>query len=127
MPKMEQTTEVQPQPELVLEPTLRKALQTKLTAYAALVAKKKALKADMDKLAKELVDLRDETGELSVTLEGYGTITYCGGQTFKKFNPKKFVQLGGNLAVYNEAVENKPKKAFDKITVPGVDEGGDDE
>lgn len=127
MGKLTQTTEPIQTVETVIEPRLKLKLQTKLRAYAALVAEKKALKLRMEKAAEELVALRDETGELSISLEDYGSITYVGGQTYKKFNPKKFVLLGGNLAVYTEAVENKPKKSFEKITVPGVAEDGDDE
>lgn len=127
MGKLTQTTEPTQTVETVIEPRLKFKLQTKLRAYAALVAEKKALKLRMEKAAEELVALRDETGELSISLEDYGSITHVGGQTYKKFNPKKFVLLGGNLAVYTEAVEDKPKKAFEKITVPGVEDGGDDE
>jgi uncharacterized protein YukE len=119
MPKLTQTTDLTPEPTVVIEPKLRQALQTKLTAYAALQAQIKALNARKDALTAELGELRDQAEQLSVSVEGYGSVTYVSSLQ-KKFNPKKFVQLGGNLAVYNEAVENVPKKPYEKITVVGV-------
>lgn len=112
--------------EVTLSPKLKLALQTKLTAYAKLATDKKALKLRMDKLTDELGALRDEAEEMSVSLEGYGTVTLVAG-TYKKFNPKRYVAAGGNLAVYNEAMEEKPRKAYNKVTVAGVaDDEGDE-
>ena len=107
--------------EIELKPVLRKKLQMKLREYAVLAAQKKQLEAQLKELSVELGDLRNETGEMSISLEGYGTVTLVAG-TYKKFNPKKFVSLGGELAVYTAAVEEKPKRAYDKITVPGLSE-----
>src|SRR4051812_46422869 len=120
MPKLTQTTDLTPEPTVVIEPKLRQALQVKLTAYAAVATQIKALEAKKSALAKELGALRDETGEMSVKLEGYGTVTLI-ASTYKSFNPKKFVMLGGELEIYNQAVEDKLKKAYDRITLPGAD------
>jgi D-lyxose ketol-isomerase len=126
MAKLTQTTEPITEAAVVIEPKLRQALQTKLTAYAALQAQVKAIKARMDSLVEEMGTIRDETGEMSVKLDGYGSITLVAG-TYKKFNPKRYVQLGGNLAVYNEANEDRPRKAYNKVTVAGAEkDGGDD-
>lgn len=111
--------------EVVLSPRLKAALQTKLTAYAKLAAAKKDIKAKMDTLTDELGALRDEAEEMSVSLEGYGTVTLVAG-TYSKFNPKRFVAAGGILALYQEAVEIKPKAAFTKVTVPGADKDDDE-
>lgn len=110
-----QTTKVE------LSPKLRQALQTKLTAYRQLAEQKKVIAAKLEKLTEELGELRDQAEEMSVSVEGYGTVTLVAG-TYKKFNPKLFVTLGGELALYEQALEEKPKKAFNKITVPGADE-----
>jgi ABC-type phosphate transport system auxiliary subunit len=126
MGKQALTATVTQTTEVVLSPKLRQALQTKLTAYAKLAADKKGLKARMDALTVELDALRDEAEEMSVSLEGYGTVTLVAGE-YSKFNPKLFVALGGELSVYKAAVELKPKKAFTKVTVAGVVEDGDDE
>jgi hypothetical protein len=63
---------------------------------------------------------------MSVSLEGYGTVTLVAGE-YSKFNPKLFVALGGELSTYKAAVELKPKKAFTKVTVAGVAEDDNDE
>lgn len=127
MSKLEQVATVSSTQEVVLEPKLRKRLQLKLQEYARLSAEKKELKAKIDALTTELGALRDETGEMSVKLEGYGTITLVGGD-YQKFNKKLFVKLGGDLQVYEEAREWKPKKSFNKVTIPGdKDDEEDDE
>jgi hypothetical protein len=122
MPKLTQDVTTTQTTEVVLSPKLKAALQTKLTTYAKLAAEKKALKLRMDALTEELGALRDEAEEMSVSLEGYGTVTLVAG-IYKVFNKKRYVSLGGELALYEQAMEEKPKKAYNKITVPGADEG----
>jgi hypothetical protein len=103
-----------------LSPKLRQALMTKLTAYRQLTEQKKAIVAKLETLTAELDAIRDEAEEMSVSLEGYGTVTLVAG-TYSKFNPKKFIALGGNLAIYEEAVEVKPRKAYAKVTIAGTE------
>lgn len=105
--------------ERVLSPKLRQALQSKLAMYRTMAEQKKAIQKRLDALTDELGALRDEAEEMSVSLEGYGTVTLVAG-TYKKFNAKRFVSIGGNLAQYNEAMEDKPRAAYNKITVPGA-------
>lgn len=112
--------------EVVLAPKLRKRLQLKLQEYAILAKLRKALTLKLEGLTNELGALRDESGEVSINLVGYGTITLVAG-TYKKFNPKTFVRLGGELSIYNEAMEDKPKKAYNKVTVPGNTEENEEE
>lgn len=104
--------------EVALSPALRRKLVTKLGEYAKKKAEIAELQVKQDAIKAELGALRDETGEQSVTIKGHGTITCVAGY-HKKFNPKKFQALGGDLAIYKLAVEEKPKKAFEKITLPG--------
>ncbi len=112
--------------EVQLDPRLRRKLVTKLQAYAKKTAEIKKLTAEKDKLVSELGALRDESGEVSLRLEGLGTITLVAG-TQKKFNPKKFEALGGDLAIYNQAFEEKPKKSYEKITLPGERASAEDD
>ena len=39
--------------------------------------------------------------------------------TRKKFQRKRFIDLGGDLAVYDAACPEVPTKSFTKINVPG--------
>lgn len=110
--------------EVTIEAKLRRKLQTKLQAYAGLVEQRKVLDHAIKKASDELGELRDETGEMSLKLDGY-TITLV-ASTYKKFNPKKFVSLGGDLAIYNQAVEERPKKPYNKISLPGEKEGSEE-
>lgn len=105
--------------EVKLEPKVRQKLKTKLTEYANIVTQIKALEHAKKKLSDELGALRDDTGETTLSLDGYGTITLVAG-TRQKFNPKTFVANGGDLEIYNQSFDTVPVKAFNKITLPGA-------
>lgn len=120
-----QTATVSTTKEIRLAPKLRQKLLVKLSAYASIHAQMKALKTRLDDLKGQIGGLRDETGEQSISLEGF-TVTLV-APTYKKFNEKKFIALGGDLELYRQAVEEKPKKAYNKISVPGSKEESDDE
>jgi len=110
--------------EVKLAAGLRKKLLTKLQTYAALKEQAKALELAMKKLNGEIGDLRDETGEQSVKLEGFTVTLVC--NTRKKFNPKTFVANGGDLAIYHQSHDEVPVKAFTKITLPGATDESDE-
>ena len=101
-----------------LDTRTRTKIVTELRHYAQLKAKIDALKVEQDAVKAKLSTLRDSTGETSLTIEGEGTITLV-APTYRKFNPKKFVARGGNLALYEECNEVHPKKSYDKVTLPG--------
>jgi len=121
---MAATVTVSTTEEIKLDTKLRKKLLTKLNAYAQLAEQRKTLDHAMKKLADEVGELRDETGHMSLKIDGYN-ITLV-PSTYKKFNPKKFIALGGDLRIYTQAVEEKPKKPYNKITVPGSEEEGEE-
>lgn len=115
MPKM--STNATATNAVRIEPAIRRKLVEKLQKYQRLDKQFDALSAEMDKINAEVSDIREELGEMSIKVDGF-TVTYVAG-TYKKFNKEKFVRLGGNLALFNDANETKPKKAFNRITVPG--------
>lgn len=106
----EQTTEV------TIEPALRVKLVKELRAYAKQKDLKDAAEAAMDKLKVRIADLRDETGETSVSVDGYSVTLVAPLKS--TFNKKLFVSNGGDLDIYNQSFEDKPVKAYTKITVP---------
>jgi hypothetical protein len=126
MPKLTQTTEPTLSVATTLEPRIKTALQAKLRMYASRLAVKKVIEAELAELTAEMAALRDEAGEMSISLPGYGTTTLV-ASTYRKFNPRLFVSLGGELEIYNQAVEELPRKAFEKITLPGQKEGANDD
>jgi hypothetical protein len=120
MPRLAATATVTTTTEVRLEPKVRQKLLTKLRTYAGKKAQLDALKAEMESLNTEIEDIRCDIGEEKVELEGFSVKLVAG--THSKFNPNKFVAAGGDLAIYNQSVEIKPKKAFTKITCPGAKE-----
>lgn len=113
------TTTVSTTQAVTLSSSVRKKLLTKIGAYKALKAQLDPIKLKMKALTEELGAIRDqETGEMSLELEGVGKITLVAG-LYKKFNPKTFVSLGGDLAIYQQAIDEKPRKAYNRISLVG--------
>ena len=118
MPKLQQTVTTTTTQEVKLSPSVRKKLLLAFKVYAELAQQKKAIKLAMEKQTRILAEVREDLGEESISIDGNTTTLVAG--LYKKFNPKKFVSLGGELALYEQAVEEKPKKAYEKVTVAGV-------
>ncbi len=114
---IKQTVTVSTTQELVLAPKVRRQLLMELKVYQELKAQRDAIELAMDKHKAAIGAIRDETGEMSLEIDGFKTTLVAGSR--KKFNPKKYVTLGGDLDLYNQAVEEKPTKPFEKITCPG--------
>lgn len=84
--------------------------------YGELHTQKKALEAAMEKQKGVIAEIREETGEAKLELDGYTTQIIA--PTRSKFNPAKFVRDGGDLSVYNGAMETVPVKAYEKVSLP---------
>ncbi len=117
MPKVAQTVTVSTTQEMVLAPQVRLRLLRELKAYQQIQSQIKALEEAADKHKGVIAGIRNDTGEMSIQLEGFTSTLVAGSR--KKFNEKKYVSLGGDLDLYNKAVEKKPSKPYEKITCPG--------
>lgn len=117
MPKLAQTVTATTTQEITLAPQVRRKLLNEFRLYAELKSQAKALELAMDKHKAAIAAIRNETGEMSLALDGFKTTLVAGER--KKFDPKKFVLLGGDLDVYNGAVKKTPIAPFEKITTPG--------
>ena len=107
--------------EIQIAPALkRRTLQT-LRQYADLKAQRDALDRDIDKTKAALDETLDAVGEPSIELDGF-KLTRVEGQTYKKVNEAKLVELGCAVAWIREATENHPKKSYLKVTIPGQKE-----
>jgi len=106
-----------------LAPKLKQRLLTKFREYQDLKVKLDATKSRMDELKTELADLREDTGEVSLELEGFKTALIS--PTRSKFNEKKFIADGGDITIYKGAVETIPSKSYEKVSVPGQKEDGE--
>ena len=117
MPRMDTTATVSTTKEVRLSPQVRRKLLTEFRLYGQLKEQLDTLKSAMDKRKANIAALRDETGEMSLSLEGFTTTLVA--PVRKKFNPKVFVREGGDMAVYNAAMEDVPSKPYEKVTCPG--------
>lgn len=124
MMKLQQKVVTTTTAEVEISPALRRKLLAKLDTYADLARQRKALKVEMAKMTGEIGAIRESTGETSIDVNGFKITKVSGTQ--KKLNKKKLVELGCALAWIEEATEEKPKRAYEKITCPG-DEDEEDE
>ena len=103
--------------DVTINASTRRKLLTEFKAYAALHAELAPIKHAMEKIKGRIQELRESTGSSSVEIDGFKTVEVA--STYKKFNPDKFVALGGSLTMYNEAMEDRPKRPYEKVTCPG--------
>ena len=121
MPKLAAAATVSTTKEVRLEPKLRQKLLKELNVYAYLHTQLKSIQHAMDKHKAVIGELRAETDEQSVSLEGF-TITLV-APIRHIFDAKTFVSNGGDLAIYNQSFIDVPSKSYEKISLPS----GDDE
>lgn len=124
MPRLAQVTAHTVEHVVELKPELTTRLRKEFRQYHALKTQADALKEKMDTIKGKVEDIMADAGEEALALDGYRCKIVAG--TRKKFNPKKFVAKGGNLKIYNAAMEEKPIAAYVKVSVPGDKEGDDD-
>ncbi len=103
--------------EIKLDNKVKRQLLTRLHLYEELRQQKKAIELAMDKCKGEVEDLRDQTGEQTLMVEGF-TVTLV-APIRKKFDPQLFVQNGGSIELYNQSHIEVTSRAYTKITVPG--------
>lgn len=115
MPKISVTTTVTEEVQLTTKQ--RQKLLQELKVYRELKQQREAIDLAMDKHKAAIAAIRDETGEMSLKIDGFTTTLVAGSR--KKFDPKKYVTLGGDLDLYNKAVKVTPIAPFEKITCPG--------
>ena len=113
MPNLTVTTTT----EIQIKPSVRARLLKELNTYAALRSELKAIEAKMDAGKARIGAIREETGEQKLEIDGFSVCLVA--PIRKKFNPKKFVAIGGDLALYNEATEDVTSKPYEKVTCPG--------
>lgn len=114
--------------EQKIAPKLRTKLLGYLRLYADVSAQMKELKVTKADATAAVRKVREQLGVDSLQLEGF-TMTDVGGESFDKAATIKKLQTlyGLTIEQINAAWVVKPKKRFEKITVPGVgDDNGDE-
>ena len=121
MPKLTQsikatatTTTVQ---TVALKPRLKTQLLNELQSYAVLKAEADAIKLAMDCHKATIREIRESTGEKALDIEGFKITDVTG--TSSKLDKKKLLAEGVTLAQIERCTVTKPKKAYEKITLPG--------
>lgn len=106
---VEQKLTISPKQQL----TLRKHLQNVQMKRKKIKELEKDVKASIGEVEDVLADL----GAEELEFEGFKTKIVAGVR--KKFNAEKFVKKGGNLAIYQAAMDELPVAAYVKVTPPG--------
>lgn len=117
MPKATTTVTTTTTTEVKLSPKQKVKLRRALHLYAELHAQEKATKLAKAKAVAEVRALREEIGVDALTFEGFKTKNVPNLRDY--FDKEKFVELGGSIETYNNAVVKKPGTQYEKITVPG--------
>lgn len=120
MPTVSQMATVTTSKEIKLKPSIRTRLMKELRVYAELKGQLDALKLAMDKHKGVIGQLRDETGEQSIKIEGF-TVSLVAPMR-SVLNHKKLISLGCAATWIEEATETKPSKSYEKISCPGSDD-----
>ena len=107
------TTTVQ---TVTLKPTVRKKLLTALRTYAGLKSQEAALDLAKKKVRSEVGGILEEVGESTLKIDGY-TATFV-APAKKVLDRKKFVQLGGDLALLDAAYVEQAVTPYVKLTMP---------
>lgn len=106
-----------------LAPKLKLKLLTKFREYQDKKVKLDAAQARMDALKVEIADLREDTGETSLDLEGFKTSLIS--PIREVFDEKKFIADGGDITIYKGAMKNVPSKPYEKISLPKAKGAGE--
>lgn len=106
-----------------LKTTTRNDLLLELRAYAELKREQTAIQKAMDGHRDSIGKLREETGEQSISLNGF-IVTEIRG-TITTLDKKKLIAQGVTVAQIEAATITRPKRSYEKITLPGEKTGED--
>jgi hypothetical protein len=99
-----------------LSPQLKRQLLNELKAYQSLHTQREALELAITNKKANIGKLRERSGEKMLELEGYKISLV--EPVRKELDKKKFVELGGSLAMLENATVSRPTKAYERVTCP---------
>jgi hypothetical protein len=102
-----------------LSPQLKRQLLNELKAYQGLKVQQDALELALANKKANIGRLREKSGEKALELEGF-KITLV-EPVRKELDKKRFVELGGSLAMLENATVSRPTKSYEKISLPSGD------
>ena len=110
--------------QLTIAPQIKRKLLLALKTYTELSAQAKVLALAKKKQSGIVEGIQTELGESSIDIDGYKSTIVA--PIRKVLDRKRFVALGGNLDILDQAMIDTPSKAYAKITAPGATNGDDD-
>lgn len=121
MPRLSTATAVSAETEITVKPSVRRRLLLEFKKYQKLKTTLDETQAEMDAIKDSIQALREQTGEKGLLVEGYRTKLV--EPTRKIVNWKKIYADGVmTTAQRTNYTDNKPTKAYEKITLPGEKE-----
>src|ERR1035437_1792208 len=99
-----------------LSPQLKRQLLNELRAYQGLKSQQDALELAIANKKANIGRLREKSGEKALELEGYKISLV--EPVRKELDKKRFVELGGSLAMLENATVSRPTKSYEKISLP---------
>lgn len=117
MPRLATTVTTTTTTELTLTPKQKIQLRKALRLYAELHLQEKVARLAKEKAVADVRRLREEIGVEALEFEGFKTANVPNLRDY--FDKEKFVELGGSMETYNNAVMKKPGKQYERVTAPG--------
>jgi hypothetical protein len=124
VPKLAQVTTTATEQVVELSPKVRKQLKLKFGQYATLKQQAADIKKKMNSLKEDFEEVLAEAGVDTLDMDGNKTSIVA--PIRKKFNPKLFIANGGDLDIYESALEDKRSKAYVKVTIAGEKDDSDE-
>src|SRR4029079_8193143 len=94
--------------EIKLDTRTKQRLLREFRQIQQLRQQKAELEAKIKASVNTIAEIRGATGQMSLEIEGFKTTLVASTQS--RFNKKKFAAIGGDLGLYEEAMEIVPKK-----------------
>jgi hypothetical protein len=110
--------------QVKITPKQKVQLRKSLKLYAELHLAEKVAAQAKKKAVAEIRRIREEIGVEALEFEGYKATNVPNLRDF--FDKQEFVNLGGVLEYYNNAIRKKPGTAYEKVSVPGAKSGPED-
>lgn len=95
-------------------------LKIELQVYKGLMLEQQELAEALAAMKAQLDSIRQEVGDKTIALPGFGSVTDVSGGTTRSLNKKKVYALGITPAALEDCYTEKPKRGHVLVTVPGL-------
>ena len=99
-----------------LDARLEQQLRQEFKLYQILKLKQARVELEVEAKRARIEKLREESGLAAIDLDGFKSQRVEPNR--RQFNQRKFITLGGDLTIYNDAHEVVPGTPYERITLP---------